>query len=389
MFASGETSPAYKKVGERLSDKGCCICVVLLPYSLMCVAGYLPSDMVKCLAAFMDICYLLRRNSISADDLVTIKSTLDRFHHYRDIFIQTGVRVDISLPRQHSLVHYIRFIQLFGSPNGLCSSITESKHIKAVKEPWHRSSCYKALPQMLTTISRLEKMTASTVSFRARGMMVGTTSSYTAMVLAGDQPQMTAAALLDALAAYIQQPHFPALLRRFLHEEIHGPVDGDSHGVVLEDCPIFHARINVYHSVIARSYTPSDLCGAGGMYSERIRSNPNWHGYPRRDTVLIDVGAPAMGGLVVGRCALVRWFVPIGDSPDPDTGMWVVEPEVARRQPSLAIVNIDSMARAAHLIGLYGTAALPEHFHFSNTLDAFNRYFVNPYTDHHMYEFLK
>ncbi|KAJ7918908.1 hypothetical protein B0H13DRAFT_1991238 [Mycena leptocephala] len=166
-------------------------------------------------AAFMDICYLLRH-----------------------IFIQTGVRIDISLPRQHSLVHYPRFIRLF-----------ESKHIKA----------------MLTTISRLDKMAASVVS-TPHGMMVGTSSSYAAMVLAG-----------------------------------------------------YHRRL------------------------KRL--------------------GPVMRGLVVGRehqCALVHWLVPVGDAPDPDTGS-------DQRQPSLAIVPIDTMARAAHLIGIL----------------------CEPLSDHHMYEFLK
>lgn len=31
------------------------------------------------------------------------------------------------LPRQHSLVHYSALIRGFGAPNGLCSSITESR----------------------------------------------------------------------------------------------------------------------------------------------------------------------------------------------------------------------------------------------------------------------
>ncbi|KAL0058104.1 hypothetical protein AAF712_015232 [Marasmius tenuissimus] len=68
---------------------------------------------------------------------------------------------------------------MFGSPNGLCSSITESKHIKAVKEPWRRSSRHKALPQMLKTISRLEKMNAIQQKFRKRGWLVGSTSWFT------------------------------------------------------------------------------------------------------------------------------------------------------------------------------------------------------------------
>jgi hypothetical protein len=99
----------------------------------------------------------------------------------------------ISLPRQHSLCHYIHSIRLFGSPNGLCSSITESKHIKAVKEPWRRSSRHEPLGQMLQTISRLEKLAAALRTFTQLGMMEGTTSSYTAMIQAGGRPQPRAA----------------------------------------------------------------------------------------------------------------------------------------------------------------------------------------------------
>ncbi|KAJ6615190.1 hypothetical protein B0H10DRAFT_1655282, partial [Mycena sp. CBHHK59/15] len=55
---------------------------------------------------------------------------------------------------------------------------------------------------------------------------------------------------------------------------------------------------------------------------------------------------------------------------------WVVEPEAEWREPCLGIVKIDCIARTAHLIGVYGSMALPEDFHFSSSLDAFDRYFV-------------
>ena len=136
----------------------------------------------------MNFCYLVRRNAITSDTLHEIKNTLAEFHHHREIFIQTGVRIDISMPRQHALKHYPRSICLFGSPNGLCSSMTESKHIKAVKEPWRRSSRYDALLQMLRTNSRLDKMSFARRIFAEQGMMAGTTSSFTAMLLRGEQP---------------------------------------------------------------------------------------------------------------------------------------------------------------------------------------------------------
>ncbi|KAJ7821245.1 hypothetical protein B0H13DRAFT_1660486, partial [Mycena leptocephala] len=159
----------------------------------------------------------------------------------------------------------------------------------------------------------------------------------------------------------------------------------------------------VHHSAVARFYAPNDLGGAGGMHRERIRSNPNWHGYARRDTVLIDVGGPVMGGIVIGRvllffsfvfrdqdyeCALVSWLVPVRDTPDPDTGMWVVGPERERGALTMAVIPIDVIVRAAHLIGVYGTAELPEDFYFSESLDAFDTCFVHRYADHNMHEFL-
>ena len=135
----------------------------------------------------MHFCYLVRRNAITSDTLLEIENALAQFHHYRNVFIQTGVRIDISMPRQHALKHYPRSICLFGSPNGLCSSMTESKHIKAVKEPWRRSNRYKALLQMLRTNSRLDKMSFARRIFTEHGLMSGSTSSYTAMLLRGEQ----------------------------------------------------------------------------------------------------------------------------------------------------------------------------------------------------------
>ncbi|KAJ7132605.1 hypothetical protein C8R44DRAFT_546167, partial [Mycena epipterygia] len=59
-------------------------------------------------------------------------------------------------------------------------------------------------------------------------------------------------------------------------------------------------------------------------------------------------------------CALINWLVPVGDASDPDTGMWVVELERQRGIPTTAIIPIDAVARAGHLIPVYGAAALPE-----------------------------
>ncbi|KAG1727957.1 uncharacterized protein EDB91DRAFT_1012776, partial [Suillus paluster] len=73
--------------------------------------------------------------------------------------------------------HYADMIRLFGAPNGLCSSITELKHIKAVKDPWWWSSRNNALGQMLLTNQHLDKLVASRIDFTTRGMLVGSVLS--------------------------------------------------------------------------------------------------------------------------------------------------------------------------------------------------------------------
>jgi hypothetical protein len=131
--------------------------------------------MVRALRAFLEFCYIARQSVHDTVSLESMSDALARFHRYRTIFETSGVRPKgFNLPRQHVLVHYVNLIRAFGSPNGLCSSITESKHIKAVKQPWRRSNRYNALGQMLLTNQRLDKLAASRVDFTRRGMLQGT-----------------------------------------------------------------------------------------------------------------------------------------------------------------------------------------------------------------------
>jgi hypothetical protein len=145
---------------------------------LPAIHGHVPTDVVRCFRAFLEFCYIARQNIHNDKSLSDLDDALARFHRYRQIFVTTGVRANFSLPRQHSMIHYYALIRAFGGPNGLCSSITESKHIKAVKEPWRRSNCFNALGQMLLTNQRLDKLAALRVDFTKRGMLEGTCFSH-------------------------------------------------------------------------------------------------------------------------------------------------------------------------------------------------------------------
>ena len=146
---------------------------------LSAIEGHVPSEMVQALRALIDFIYIARRDIIDSNSLEAMDNTLKHFHKYRKIFQECGVRpTGFNLPQQHSLIHYPKHIQAFGAPNGLCSSITKSKHIKAVKEPWRRSNRFDALSQMLLTNQRLDQLAASRIDFAHRGMLQGTCLSY-------------------------------------------------------------------------------------------------------------------------------------------------------------------------------------------------------------------
>lgn len=141
------------------------------------------------------------------------------------------------------------------------------------------------------------------------------------------------------------------------------------------------------------------------MRSERIRSTPSWRkGPPRRDTIFVseDNSLPGMQGLLVARalllfsftaddvqysCALVHWFSRASTESDEDTGMWVVEPDRhSDGSPVCQVIHLDTILRAAHLLPVFGKEELSEDFNFTDTLDAFNMYYVNKFADHHTYE---
>jgi hypothetical protein len=139
---------------------------------LPAIEEYLPKKIIGAISAFLEFCYIVRHSVVMEKTLDDLNNALTRFHDCRTVFQEEGIRTKgFTLPRQHSMVHYLDMIRLFGAPNGLCSSITEAKHIKAVKEPWRRSNHNKPLKQILLTNQRLDKLSAARIEFTRRGLL--------------------------------------------------------------------------------------------------------------------------------------------------------------------------------------------------------------------------
>jgi len=141
------------------------------------------------------------------------------------------------------------------------------------------------------------------------------------------------------------------------------------------------------------------------MFCKWIRAVDSWRGGPaRRDCVFVDHSPDLEGfsGLLVARvhlflsisydktkypCALVSWFLTVGSSPCPYTGMWIVEPDFDNMEKkAMSIIHLDTILRGAHLIGNAGSSHIPHDLTCHDSLDAFASFFVNKYVDHHSHE---
>ncbi|KAF8509710.1 hypothetical protein BU17DRAFT_77813 [Hysterangium stoloniferum] len=354
---------------------------------------YVPVEMLHTIHAFLEFCYIVHRDVIDTQSLSALEEALSRFYRYRIIFEKCGVS--------------------FGAPNGLCSSITESKHIKAVKQP-----C-----QMLLTNQRVDNIAACRADFASRGMLADTLisdveeegkntgtklkekedndggdvirPSILAEVALAKLP--TAIVMVDELAHSLNEPNFVNKLHLFTADQIHAdsyfnmsPMDDSD-----DQPPEIDNLIMLYPSAVATYFAPSDLSDIGGMRSERIRTTPNWRKEgPHYDTVFVNTNLDedGMHSLDIARikqffsfkcqgrlypCAAVQWYSRCGNEPDEDTGMWIVEPDVYEE---------DAIVHSAHLIAVYGNNPLPKDIPLCYTLDLFHSYYVNKYIDHHAFE---
>jgi hypothetical protein len=206
-------------------------------------------------------------------------------------------------------------------------------------------------------------------------------------------------------AAEFNMPAFPKLIRRFLYDQLNPESELTSSDVPLRDCPAFTGKVSIFSSAAASYYAPSDPSGVGGMRREHIRATRSWRrGVPRYDCAFVNMRPHLKGmrGLDVVRvlaffsikhcsitypCALVHWYSVIGEEPDEDTGMWMVEPDMADDGSRVVdIIHLDTIYRAAHLLPSFGADHIPKGITADNSLDLFMAFYVNKFIDHHAFE---
>ncbi|KAL4068167.1 hypothetical protein J3A83DRAFT_4359936 [Scleroderma citrinum] len=384
----------------------------LMKVYLPAIEGHLPQEVISTFHAFLEFCYTVEWNVLMEKDLDYLDEVLTHVHHHHKIFKTAGVVTTFSLPCQHSMKHYKQLIQLFGTPNGLCSLITESKHVKAIKKPYQHTSKYHALSQMLIINQWLDKLAASHTDFKSQGMLEGTCLS--AVVEMFNNPQQKPSASIDdgqgdcedvdgpRIEAHIQLaqtqhkartmtvlvdklniPNLPKLVQEFLCGQLYPNVH-DSTNISHLECPGYYGKISIYNLASSTFYAPSDLSGYDCVF---IITDPDLEGMHGMDIahVLCFFLFKFQGKQYL--CAVVQWFDHIGDMPDETTGMWMVCPSfICSQQPNFAIIHVDTIFHAAHLIPIFSQELVPLEIKPYHCYDIFHGFYVNKFADHHAFE---
>ena len=413
------------------------------------IEGFVPKEVIQTFNAFLNFYYLVRRNTLDEDDLVEIQDALDRFYVARSVFQRLGVRDGFSLPRQHAMKHYPTHIKNFGAPNGLCSSITESAHIPFVKQPWRRSSRNEPMEEMLLINERIDKLAAARTDFVQRGMLVDdrrkinhgptiegsdeaengpvdgpTSNGVTALAQTASKCTLPISCSsetehdvdkvhpsLCSLGVILLQEDLPTLVRKYLYYRRHPSSTIRPHQLLPHECPTTGSRVSrvqTYNTATSLFYAPSNRCGSGGMFREVIRAVNYWGmgeiPGPRYDCAYVAKhGTPGAGmcNLQVARirsffsfeyelethcCALVHWYRLWREDPDPDNGMYIIQPDMVGGYRNMAVISVDSIIRAAHLLPIFDETRLDHSLNYTHSLDVFKAFYVNHFIDPHAYE---
>lgn len=87
------------------------------------------------------------------------------------------------------------------------------------------------------------------------------------------------------------------------------------------------------------------------------------------------------------QCALIHWFSRVGDEPDEDMGLWIVKPDYDHNgNPELAIVHVDTIYCAAHLMPVYQSQFIRRSLTIDDTLDVFQDFYANKFVDYHAFQ---
>ncbi|KAG8710887.1 hypothetical protein FRC11_004010 [Ceratobasidium sp. 423] len=120
--------------------------------------GLVPDRVVKTVLAVIDFIYYARLPVHTDTTLQLLDEALARFHQFKDVFVELGIRKDFNINKIHSMVHYSESIRQMGTADGYNTETPERLHIEFAKRAYKATNRRDFFAQMTIYLERRERI---------------------------------------------------------------------------------------------------------------------------------------------------------------------------------------------------------------------------------------
>ncbi|KAI0673079.1 hypothetical protein C8Q78DRAFT_970055 [Trametes maxima] len=424
LFFKGITKLQRVTGGEHADM---CRFILGLIIGLPLPGGLSPVRLLRAVRALLDFLYISQYPVHTTASLALLRDALSRFHANKAVFIVLGIRVDFNFPKLHSLEHYFLSIILFGTTDNYDTQFTERLHIDFAKEAYRATNHKNEYPQMTLWLERREKILRhevfirwplhgphtpdsrtvpqpSLTALRLTRIKMARYANVKALTFARASQDYGALFLSDALARFVVQYQHPWLsdadvereagfidfhFRTFhaFHRMKFTLEDAQELGIMDAACDAAHARPERhdkqgrvvparFDTVLVNEYGNGQQCGMLGYRVGRVRLIFQLP-YKAAKKLFPHTVPPA-------HLAYIEWFTAF-TQPHEHHGLYKVSRCRGRNGERLAsVIELRHIRRSCHLLPDFGGPA-PRDWSSSNVLDKCDNFWVNPFSDMHMY----
>ncbi|KAK7025769.1 hypothetical protein R3P38DRAFT_3531625 [Favolaschia claudopus] len=387
----------------------------------------LPSSrLLGAVRGILDFVHLAQYPMHTDETLTLLDEALQNFHNNKSIFVELGVRSDFNLPKLHNSSHTPSYIEYFGTTDNYNTEYTERLHIDLAKDAYRSTNFKDEFPQMTLWLERKEKIYRHEkyIQWRLDGCPAPPSLKplppgivYERRLKMTKHPTLKAVKINTLITDYGARMFREALARFVVGFKNPGltlaQLEAESGSLTLH-----FNRVPVFHRL---KYVTEDPYTAGGPEDSVVDSIHVQPGKTSRsgkelagrfDTALINNGSGGITGVDgyrVGQVrvvfslkpqhiqslfgkgpapphhlAYVEWFSPFASQPEPHHLMYKVKRSLKDGVRMASIVPVANIRRSIHLLPKFGPIA-PPRWTSSNVLDECPTFFVNCFSDRHVY----
>ncbi|KAI0825391.1 hypothetical protein BC628DRAFT_1320379 [Trametes gibbosa] len=391
--------------------------------------------LLRATRGLLDFLYIAQYPSHTDTTLVALENALAAFHDNRDVFVTLGARSAFNIPKLHFLMHYVRFIKLFGTTDNYNTEATERLHIDFAKDAYRATNHKDEYPQMTQWLERREKIAqhANYILWRLQQAEIGPASlsanhdlrwtspdlACTLTIKMTRHPTKKAVRISDvispdqygatffvaALARFVVQWTNPTWSRQQVEE--HAPYVR----IPVATIPIFH-RVKFWNEAVYGIETVDSL----HVHPGQLREDGEYVVPARFDTALIRIdrglGDPSVEQAVAQvrviftlpdfalarlfptlpaerlpprHLAYVEWFSSFAAVPERHSGLYKLKRSRDADGGRVAsIVPVAYMQRTVHLVPKWG-GEVNRAWSSGNVLDECDTFYLNTFKDPHSY----